>query len=1126
MDENADGGTVTSVATENATSVTVDDDRFEVADGNLKLKAGTMLDFESDTSPIDVTITASGDGAGATHTVSVSINDVNEAPSISVADGTTPDGVAAASTIDENAAGVPVGEIMLSDPDAGDTHTLSVDDDRFETSQDAEGGWWLKLKDGMSLDHEEAGSVMVTVTVTDAGGLSASTDVTVTVNNVDEAPSAPQVRGDLFDVDENAGGVAITSLSDSTDPEGDAVTYAVDDDRFEITAGLVLRVKDDAVLDHEAGGSVDIMLTAMDPAGNVSDATVVTITINDVNEAPSVSVADGAVDENDAGASVGAVTGTDEDGDTLAYTVSGGGDRFEVVGGMLKLQDGMSLNHETADSVTVTVTATDPDGLSASTDVVTVTVNDVNESFMLEVADGAVDENAAGATVGSVAVSGDPDDGDTHTFAVSGGGDRFEVADGMLKLKDDAMLNHEAEESVTVTVTATDSGGNSVSEDVMVTVNDVNEDPSFAQSSYAFNLSENEDGSTTAVSLGMVSATDEDAADTHTFSITGGNGDGLFAIDSATGEISYVGTGEDYRSSVTGPSHTLTVEVSDGTSSDEATVAITILNANDAPEFGASSYAFDLAENADGSTTAVDVGMVSASDSDEGDSVTYSITAGNDDGLFAIDSASGAITYVGSGEDAETTASHALTVSASDGSAMSEAMVTVNVTNANDSAPMFGEDSYAFDLVENADGSATAVAVGMVSATDSDGDTLEYSISGGNDDGLFAIDSASGAITYVGMGENYESDTKSHELMVEASDGSDSASATVAVSVTDVNDAPSADAEMMVDTLALVSGEAGSMEVDLAALFSDEDGDSLTFSLADAPDWLSLSVTRSGDAVTGSIDGTPPADGDDMDPAMVKIVATDPDGATGEASFYLVVDAANAAPSSVTLKETKNGVTSVVTAVTVGENTMGAGFGMLEVEDVDHEMHPHGQHTFTFMINGAATDKFEVADGMLKLKDDMYLNHEDYTNGTFTLTVTATDGGEVSSRPLEIDVTVTDAADGPVAGKIGDWWVVVDDRLDAEDAGEGEWLSFGLDTSGDDAAFTDPDGSKLSYSISVTDDSDGSAVDWLQINANTGAMTNVEGKVPDAGVYTVMVTASDGDSSTEDASASFKLAVA
>ena len=584
----------------------------------------------------------------------------------------------------------------------------------------------------------------------------------------------------------------------------------------------------------------------------------------------------------------------------------------------------------------------------------------------------------------------------------------------MLKLKDDAMLDHEAADSVMVTVTATDSGGISVSADVTVTVNDVNEGPSFARSSYAFNLSENQDGSTTAVSVGMVSGDDPDDGDTLSYSITGGDPNGLFAVDSS-GAITYVGTGEDYRSSVTGPSHTLTVTVSDGDgASAEASVAITILNANDAPMFGASNYAFDLAENADGSTTAVDVGMVSASDSDEGDAVSYSITAGNDDGLFAIDSASGAITYVGSGEDAETTASHMLTVSASDGSASTEAMVTVTVTNANDSAPMFGEESYAFDLAENADGSATAVAVGMVSATDSDGDTLEYSITAGNDGGLFAIDSATGAITYVGMGENYESATMSHELTVSASDGSNSATATVAVSVTDANDAPMADAAMMIDTLALVSGEAGSLDdVDLAALFSDEDGDSLTFSLAaDAPDWLTLSVTRSGDAVTGSIGGTPPAG--DMAPSKVTIVATDPEGATGEASFYLLVDAANDVPD-LTLRRTENGVTRDVTAATVTENVMGDmadALGMVVVDDEDNAMHPHGQHTYTFMINGAATDKFEVGDdGMLRLKADQSLNYEDYsgddydgTDGEFTLTVTVTDGGEGSaSLPITVN---------------------------------------------------------------------------------------------------------------------------
>ena len=171
----------------------------------------------------------------------------------------------------------------------------------------------------------------------------------------------------------------------------------------------------------------------------------------------------------------------------------------------------------------------------------------------------------------------------------------------------------------------------------------------FAESEYAFDLNENADGSTTAVAVGMVSATDEDAGATQAYSITAGNDDGLFAIDAATGAITYVGTGEDYRSLATGAAHTLTVSVSDGTASAEATVAVTVLNVNEAPVFGESAYAFDLAENQDGSTDAVAVGKVSATDPDEGDPITYSITSGNDAGMFAIDHY-GNITYTGSGE--------------------------------------------------------------------------------------------------------------------------------------------------------------------------------------------------------------------------------------------------------------------------------------------------------------------------------------------------------------------------------------------------------------------------------------------------------------------------------------------
>ncbi|MYJ67968.1 MAG: hypothetical protein F4087_05575, partial [Gemmatimonadetes bacterium] len=118
---------------------------------------------------------------------------------------------------------------------------------------------------------------------------------------------------------------------------------------------------------------------------------------------------------------------------------------------------------------------------------------------------------------------------------------------------------------------------------------------------------------------------------------------------------------------------------------------------NSAPAFGSRSYRFSLAENADGSTTAVDVGTVTATDVDTGDTVAYSITGGNSGGKFAIGASTGAITYTGSGEDYESFANpdtaFSLTVRASDGTVHTEVTVTVRVTDVSErssSRPSFG----------------------------------------------------------------------------------------------------------------------------------------------------------------------------------------------------------------------------------------------------------------------------------------------------------------------------------------------------------------------------------------------------------------------------------------------------
>ena len=415
MDENDAGAMVATVSTENASEVTVDNDHFEVADGNLKLKDDSSLDFEAvEGGMIELTLTASGDGESATAMVTVTVNDVNEAPMITVVDGTTPDGMDATSTVDENVAGALLGEVTLSDPDAGQTHTLSTSDARFVTKQDAEGGWWLALADGVSLDHEAGATVTVTVTVTDDGdpAMSASTDVTITVNDVNEAPEAV---GTVDAITTESGVVIkpnpIDLLALFNDPDaGDAnavryelsgqpswltfsVEFGEDDDGNDTAHGIFSGTPPTSGPDSDAGHMVT--LTATDSGGEEGSVSFYVIVDDGNDDVTDVDLIDdngnvaveADVDENDAsGVVFGEIRVHDQDhamhpngmhliqvlkGDTRSVAPNAPEDtRFEVKyddAGIpwLVLKEGESLDFEDRTSpgaVEVTIRAVDMNG--------------------------------------------------------------------------------------------------------------------------------------------------------------------------------------------------------------------------------------------------------------------------------------------------------------------------------------------------------------------------------------------------------------------------------------------------------------------------------------------------------------------------------------------------------------------------------------------------------------------------------------------------------------------------------------------------------------------------------------------------------------------------------------------
>ena len=125
-------------------------------------------------------------------------------------------------------------------------------------------------------------------------------------------------------------------------------------------------------------------------------------------------------------------------------------------------------------------------------------------------------------------------------------------------------------------------------------------------------------------------------------------------------------------------SHTFTVTATDGITTTSETFT---LNIGDV-DFGGlvTNKINGVTENL---TSGIGLYTVSSMESDGG-SPTYSITAGNDAGLFAVNSSTGAISTSATATDFETAKSHTLTLTATQGSNTTSTNIVVPVYNANE----------------------------------------------------------------------------------------------------------------------------------------------------------------------------------------------------------------------------------------------------------------------------------------------------------------------------------------------------------------------------------------------------------------------------------------------------------
>ena len=315
-----------------------------------------------------------------------------------------------------------------------------------------------------------------------------------------------------------------------------------------------------------------------------------------------------------------------------------------------------------------------------------------------------------------------------------------------------------------------------------------------------------------------------------------------------------------------------------------------------------------------------------------------------------------------------------------------------------------GERHYTFRLAENRSGRGRPIFLGSITPSDSNGGPMRYDLVRGN--GRFAVGNASGSVTYVGPGENFESRPSEYELFVEMFDDQDVLRdrVWVTVIVTDVPEAPMA-WEDRIET-----PEDTPVTIDVLSNDRDPDGDTLRVTSFDNPEHGELSVGSGGLRYVPELNwhGT---DG-------FRYTVSDPGGLTATAAVEITVTPVNDPP------EAKDDWVETLedrpTWVAVLANDTDVDGDRLRVVSVGSAA--HGE---TVILEGGAGVAYSPEPKLSVGSGDLRYVPELNWHGTDGFRYTVSDPGGLTATAA-VEITVTPVNDPPEAKD--DWVETLEDQ--------------------------------------------------------------------------------------------------